>query len=73
MRLLEVNAEALPTGSITPLAFQPREDLPLPTLIADVTPDELELVDQGTLALPHGWTAAGLERRRDDVLDPAAA
>lgn len=54
--MLEVNASTFPSGSVTPFAFSPSEDVPLPVLIAEVTPDERDAALAGHLPLPNGWT-----------------
>ena len=40
IRLLEVNAATVPTGSIEPFGFSPTEEIPFRTVIAEITPEE---------------------------------
>lgn len=55
LRLVEVNAAALPTGQVEPFVFAAGEAVPLPMMIADVTPVEWEALTRGQLPLPQGW------------------
>jgi hypothetical protein len=62
IKLLEVNSATLPTGSVEPFAFAPTKDVPYPTLIAEVTPEELQALQTNPDALPAGWSLDGAER-----------
>jgi len=55
IRLLEVNAATVATGSVEPFGFAPSGDLPYRTVIAEITPDEELAVRAGRVPLPHGW------------------
>lgn len=56
IRLIEINHDTLPTGSIETFYFAPSKDVPFPVRIADVTPKEWERVQSGDIPLPPGWT-----------------
>src|SRR4051812_22612625 len=62
IRLLEVNAATVPTGSVEPFAFSPTEEIPFRTVIAEITPEELESVRSNPDALPEGWSLSRAER-----------
>jgi hypothetical protein len=53
--LIEVNDEAIPTGRIEPFYFAPSEDFAWSIYIADVTYNEWEDIQKGTIKLPQGW------------------
>ncbi|HEV3166266.1 MAG TPA: hypothetical protein VGZ22_19730 [Isosphaeraceae bacterium] len=55
-KLLEVNENTIPSG-IMPIGFDaiPARDIPLPSIIVEITPDEFEQVQAGTLRLPDNW------------------
>ncbi len=55
IKLLEVNAATVGTGEVTPFEFAPTQEVPFPTIIAEVTPDEFEAVLGGRSRLPRGW------------------
>lgn len=56
IRLIGINRNTLPTGSVEAFYFAPSQDVPLPVRIADVTPQEWEQVQSGNIPLPPGWT-----------------
>jgi hypothetical protein len=62
IRLLEVNAATVATGSIEPFAFSPTREIPFKTVIAEVTPEELEWLRSNPGALPKGWDLSRAER-----------
>jgi hypothetical protein len=62
IRLLEVNAATVPTGQIEPFAFSPTEEIPFRTVIAEITPEELESVRSHPESLPTGWSLSRAER-----------
>ena len=65
IKLLEVNANTFPTGSIEPIPFSATEDVPFVTEIAEISPDEFAQLMEGKLVLPPGWSirdAVPLER-----------
>src|SRR5215210_8833191 len=62
IRLLEVNAATVPTGSVEPFAFSPTQEIPFLTVIAEVTPEEFESFRSKPEALPRGWDLSRAER-----------
>lgn len=62
IRLLEVNAATVPTGSVEPFAFSPTEEIPFRTVIAEITPEELQTIRSHPEALPRGWNLSSAER-----------
>jgi len=58
IKLLEINAATVATGSVEPFAFAPSASVPFPTTIAEVTPEEFERIKRNELQLPHGWSLA---------------
>jgi len=60
IKLLEINTHTVATGEFSAFGFAPTEDVPYPTVVAEVTPDELEQL-QRRGAVPKGW---GLEGAR---------
>lgn len=62
IRLLEVNAATVPTGSIEPFAFSPTQEIPFKTVIAEITPEELEWLQLNPGALPKGWDLSRAKR-----------
>ncbi|GAF97795.1 unnamed protein product, partial [marine sediment metagenome] len=55
IRLIEINRTALPSETLELFRFAPSEDVPFPTLIADVTPKDWDKIQRGDIALPQGW------------------
>jgi hypothetical protein len=53
IRLLQVNSDTLPTGELMPFLFRATADVPYQTVIAEVTPDELDALERQ--GLPAGW------------------
>jgi hypothetical protein len=62
IKLLEVNVATVSTGSIKPFAFLPSQDVPYPTLIAEVTPEDFAAAQQDPRRLPEGWNLQAAER-----------
>ena len=56
IKLLEVNAATVATGSVEPYAFAASASVPFPTVIAEVTPEEFERIQRNEIALPRGWS-----------------
>jgi hypothetical protein len=56
IKLLEVNAATVATGSVEPYAFAPSTAVPFPTVIAEVTPEEYERIQRNEIKLPKGWS-----------------
>ena len=61
IKLLEVNAATVATGSVERYAFAPSTSVPFPTVIAEVTPDEFQRIERAELKLPDGWSLAKTE------------
>jgi len=61
IRLLEVNAETIATGSVEPFAFAPTSEVPYGTLVALITPAEYEELKTNPKNLPEGWSLEGAE------------
>jgi len=61
IKLLEINAATVATGSVEPFAFAPTASVPFPTLIAEVTPEEFDRIQSDELRLPEGWSLLGAE------------
>jgi hypothetical protein len=64
IKLLEVNANTVPTGSVEPFSFSPTADVPFITEIAEITPEEFQRIKQHELALPPGWSLEDAEDRQ---------
>jgi len=62
IKLLEVNAATVATGSVEPYAFAPSKSVPFPTVIAEVTPEEYERLERGEIKLPPGWSLVRVQR-----------
>ncbi len=56
IKLLEVNAATLSTGSVEPFGFTPTQSIPFRTVIAEVTPEEFERIRKNEIGLPEGWS-----------------
>ncbi len=66
VKLLEVNPDT-PRSGIVPIAFGAAPpEIPFPSVVIEVTEDELEDIRSGGLSLPNGW-------RLDGTLFPTAA
>lgn len=62
IRLLEVNAATVSTGSVEPFTFSPTQEIPFSTVIAEITPEEFESLQINPEALPEGWNLSRAER-----------
>jgi hypothetical protein len=56
IKLLEVNAATVATGTVEAFAFAPSKSVPFPITIAEVTPEEFERIARKELPLPRGWS-----------------
>jgi len=54
IKLLEVTTSTIETGELEAFGFAPTADVPFPTVIAQITPAELEHL-RGANALPPEW------------------
>jgi hypothetical protein len=69
IKLLEVNANTLPTGSVEPIPFSATRDVPFVTEIAEISPDEFVEIARGRLTLPPGWSVEdAVPLRRSDAV-----
>jgi hypothetical protein len=66
IRLLEVNENTPPSG-IVPLGFAPHpaSGIHFPSVIVEVTPQELNEIKANRLSLPNGWVIGPLIPRPD--------
>ncbi|HET6387125.1 MAG TPA: hypothetical protein VFJ58_27370 [Armatimonadota bacterium] len=55
IKLLEIKDAALETGRVDAFGFGPAEDFPYGSVVAQVTPSELERIKKGEMRLPEGW------------------
>jgi len=62
IRLLKVYAATVPTGSVEPFVFSLTSEIPFLTVIAEVTPEEFEMLRSKPEALPRGWDLSRAER-----------
>ena len=62
IKLLEVNEDTFETGRVDPFAFGPADDIPYPTVIAVITPREMDRIRAGEISLPRGWNLANATR-----------
>jgi hypothetical protein len=62
IKLLEVNAATVATGSVEPFAFAPSASVPFATVIAEVTPEEFGQIERNEMKLPKGWSLAKVQR-----------
>lgn len=56
IKLLEVNAATVATGSVEAFAFAPSPTVPFSIAIAEVTPEEFDRIARNEIALPDGWS-----------------
>jgi hypothetical protein len=56
IKLLEVNAATVATGSVEPYAFAGSASVPFSTVIAEVTPEEFDRIRRNEIKLPKGWS-----------------
>jgi hypothetical protein len=68
IKLLEVNQNAPTEGQIEFFNFSRSEHFPYRSLVAEISPTQLERVREGSILLPDGWDlATAREFRRSDV------
>jgi hypothetical protein len=62
IKLLEVNRDTVPSG-IVPLQFDPHPASGnFPSVVVEVTPEEFQQIELGSLRLPEGWVLGELLR-----------
>jgi len=72
IHIIEVNRNTIPEGAILTFYLRPTNEIPLPIILGDVTPEEWEKVKQGLISLPAGWSLDDIEIfEREKVLQPA--
>ena len=64
IKLLGVNGASVATGSVTPFPFTPTEDVPFPSVIFELTPDEFAAAKKDPAKLPRGWSLSDGRARR---------
>jgi hypothetical protein len=62
IKLLEVNAATVATGSVEAFGFAPTPAVPFATLIAEVTPEEYARIEREELLLPEGWSLVNAQQ-----------
>jgi hypothetical protein len=62
-------APQLRPGAVTAFSFDPTDDVPFPSLVAEVTHEEFGLLARGFLLAPEGWTI-DLESAREIPREP---
>lgn len=68
IKLLEVNRGASYSGRVDPFFYDPAGDITYPSVVAEVSRKELEMIRIGLLALPQGWSLEGaFAFQRDDI------
>lgn len=55
IKLLEVNENTPETGTVMPFGFAKTSDLPYRSVIAEITPSELDRIRNKQIQLPSGW------------------
>ena len=55
IKLLEISESTLETGRVDTFAFRPVDEITYPSIIAEVTPREMQLIREGVIPLPKGW------------------
>lgn len=62
VRLIEVTASVATTGEVLPCSYRPdpKEGIPLPSVVILLSPAEWEQYDSGKMKLPEGWERENL-------------
>ena len=60
--LLEVSNATMTSGRVVPFGFAKTEEIPYPTVIATITPEEMEKIREQQMSLPTGWDLGHAER-----------
>lgn len=55
IKFLEVSPGTPSSGSVMAFGFGPTQDFPYRTVLATVTPEEMEQIERGEIPLPTGW------------------
>jgi hypothetical protein len=72
IKLLEVNAATIATGRVQPFGFTGDEEIPFPSVVAEVTPAEMDRIRLGELAMPKGWNIDDAEKHPRPRMSDAA-
>lgn len=56
IKLLEVSRATPATGEIMTFTFGPADDISFSSTVAEITPEELQLIRQSVIPLPQGWS-----------------
>ncbi len=62
INLLEVDVQAVETGHVDAFRFNPAGDITYPSVVALITPYELEQIRHSALELPPGWSLEKAKR-----------
>lgn len=62
IKLIELNEATIATDQFEAYRFAPTEDVPYPTLIAEVTPQEFDRLKARPGAIPSSWNLVTAER-----------
>ncbi len=62
INLLEVDVQAVETGYVDAFRFNPAGDITYPSVVALITPYELEQIKHSALQLPLGWSLENARR-----------
>lgn len=54
VKLLEINTQTIPSGVI-PVYFGPSSDVPIASVVIEISAEEFEQIRENQLKLPHGW------------------
>jgi len=55
IKLLEVSEATLTAGRVMPFGFGPTKEVPYPSVVATITPEEMTQIKNKEIPLPHGW------------------
>lgn len=61
VKIIEVNDETFPSGTVVPFLFSPSGGLTRHVRIADVTEEEWKEILEGKIPLPEGWSRQPIE------------
>jgi len=67
IKFLEVSPGTPSSGSVMAFGFGPTEEFPYRTVLATVTPEEMEQIERGEIPLPTGWDLAQVQDLTDQA------
>jgi hypothetical protein len=74
IHVIEVNRNTIPEGAILTFYLRPTQEIPVPIILGDITPEEWERVKRGSISLPEGWSLNDIEIfEREEVLQLSEA